>query len=89
MKKFLENDLYCRRKDVDQLNDKELATYLLDKFNRPIRVCGMVKNSGEPGGGPFFAYNSDNTISLQILESSQIDKNNIESVRMFKEGTHF
>lgn len=89
MKKFLENDLYCRKKDVDQLNNKELATYLLDKFNRPIRVCGMVKNSGEPGGGPFFAYNSDNTISLQILESSQIDKNNIESVRMFKEGTHF
>ena len=46
------------------------------KLNRPMRVCGMVKNVGEPGGGPFLAYNSDGTISLQILESSQIDMNN-------------
>jgi hypothetical protein len=44
-----------------------------------MRVCGMVKNVGEPGGGPFLAYNSDGTISLQILESSQIDMNNPEA----------
>ena len=89
MKNFLENDLHCRRKDIDQLGNEELAAYLLEKLNRPIRVCGMVRNSGEPGGGPFYAYNADNTISLQILESSQIDSNDAESVRMFKEGTHF
>lgn len=89
MKNFLESDLHCRRKDIDQLNNDELAAYLLEKFNRPMRVCGMVRNSGEPGGGPFYAYNADNTVSLQILESSQIDSNDAESVRMFKEGTHF
>ena len=49
----------------------------------------MVKNIGEPGGGPFLVYNADGTISLQILESSQIDKNNKESMEMFTKGTHF
>ena len=54
-----------------------------------MRVCGMVKNVGEPGGGPFLAYNSDGTISLQILESSQIDMNDPEKKDMFEKGTHF
>ena len=54
-----------------------------------MRVCGVVKNVGEPGGGPFLTYNHDGTISLQILESSQIDKNNPKSMKMFTEGTHF
>ena len=49
----------------------------------------MVKNVGEPGGGPFLAYNPDGSISLQILESSQIDQNNPEYVKMFTQGTHF
>ena len=54
-----------------------------------MRVCGMVKNVGEPGGGPFLAYNSDGTISLQILESSQIDMNDPVKKEMFEKGTHF
>lgn len=49
-----------------------------------MRVCGMVKNVGEPGGGPFLAYNSDGTISLQILESSQIDMDDPEKKEMFE-----
>ena len=49
----------------------------------------MVENVGEPGGGPFLAYNSDGTISPQILESSQIDSNNNEYLEMFRRGTHF
>jgi hypothetical protein len=49
----------------------------------------MVKNVGEPGGGPFLAYNNDGTISPQILESSQIDSENTDYVAMFKGGTHF
>lgn len=49
-----------------------------------MRVCGMVKNVGEPGGGPFLAYNADNTVSLQILESSQIDMNDPEKKAMFE-----
>ena len=54
-----------------------------------MRVCGMVRNVGEPGGGPFLVFNQDNSISLQILESSQIDKHNEAYVKMFTEGTHF
>lgn len=87
--KFLEEELCCRRKDIKDLSDSELADYLHKKLNRPMRVCGMVRNVGEPGGGPFLAENADGTVSLQILESSQIDKTNEDYVRMFREGTHF
>jgi hypothetical protein len=70
-------------------NNKVDATYLRRKLNRPMRVCGVVKNVGEPGGGPFLTYNQDDTVSLQILESSQIDTNNAEYMKMFTQGTHF
>ena len=80
---------FCRRPDIKSLSDQELAEYLRKKLNRPMRVCGVVKNVGEPGGGPFLTYNQDGTISLQILESSQIDKNNKEYMQMFTNGTHF
>lgn len=80
---------FCRRPDIASLSDAELAEYLKKKLNRPMRVCGVVKNVGEPGGGPFLTYNQDGTISLQILESSQIDKNNKEYMEMFTHGTHF
>ena len=71
------------------MEDSELAIYLKKKLNRPMRVCGMVKNLGEPGGGPFLAYNPDGTISEQILESSQIDMNDPDKKAMFEKGTHF
>jgi len=86
---FAHNVLSLRNPQLKHLEDSELAIYLRKKFNRPIRVCGMVKNVGEPGGGPFLAYNQDGTISPQILESSQIDSTNDEYVSMFKGGTHF
>ena len=87
--RFVQHDLCCRKPDIKNLEDADLVIYLRKKLNRPIRVCGMVKNVGEPGGGPFLTYNQDGTISLQILESSQIDQNNEEYVKMFKQGTHF
>lgn len=86
---FLQKKLFCKNPEVKDLEDSELAIYLKNKLNRPIRVCGMVKNVGEPGGGPFLAYNSDGTISLQILESSQIDMKDPEKKEMFEKGTHF
>ena len=89
MLRFVETTLCCKKAGAAELADAELAEYLKTKFNRPIRVCGVVKNVGEPGGGPFLCYNNDGTVSPQILESSQIDTNNEEYVRMFKEGTHF
>lgn len=86
---FLENTIFCRKDGTDALSDRELVGYLRSKLNRPMRVCGMVKNVGEPGGGPFIARNSDGSYSLQILESSQIDMNDENKKRMFSEGTHF
>ncbi|MBQ8256525.1 MAG: DUF4301 family protein [Bacteroidaceae bacterium] len=89
MVRFVQQDLMCRNMEIKDLEDCELVLYLRKKLNRPMRVCGMVKNVGEPGGGPFLAYNQDGTVSLQILESSQIDMNNAESKAMFENGTHF
>ncbi|MDD6507314.1 MAG: DUF4301 family protein [Prevotellaceae bacterium] len=89
MIRFVQHELCCRKADVKELEDAELVNYLYKKLNRPMRVCGVVKNVGEPGGGPFLAYNQDGTVSLQILESTQIDKNNPEYLKMFTEGTHF
>ena len=87
--RFVQRDLCCRKADIKELEDADLVIYLKKKLNRPMRVCGVVKNVGEPGGGPFLTYNQDGTVSLQILESSQIDKNNEEYMKMFTEGTHF
>ena len=87
--RFVQQKLFCRRPDLKLLEDAELVLYLKKKLNRPMRVCGMVKNVGEPGGGPFLAYNQDGTISLQILESSQIDMNDPQKKQMFEQGTHF
>jgi hypothetical protein len=87
--RFVQQDLCCRKADIKQLEDAELVIYLRQKLNRPMRVCGMVKNVGEPGGGPFLAYNPDGTVSAQILESSQIDMNDPAKKAMFEKGTHF
>ena len=87
--RFVQQDLCCRKSDIKELEDAELVIYLKKKLHRPMRVCGVVKNVGEPGGGPFLTYNQDGTVSLQILESSQIDKSNEEYMKMFTEGTHF
>lgn len=87
--RFVQQDLCCRKNDIKELEDAELVVYLKNKLNRPMRVCGVVKNVGEPGGGPFLTYNQDGTVSLQILESSQIDKSNTAYMEMFTKGTHF
>ena len=61
---------------------------VVELLNRPIRVCGMVKNEGEPGGGPFWVKQA-NMESLQIVESAQIDQSNDDQQMKFKSGTHF
>ena len=86
---FVQKKLFCKNPETKNLEDAELVLYLRKKLNRPMRVCGMVKNAGEPGGGPFLAYNADGTISLQILESSQIDMADPAKKEMFEKGTHF
>lgn len=89
MLQFVQKRLCCKNPGTKMLEDTELAVYLHRKLNRPIRVCGMVRNVGEPGGGPFLAYNADGTISPQILESSQIDMTDSRKKAMFEQGTHF
>jgi len=86
---FCEIRLNNQHPDLHSLTDIELQKYLYTKLNRPIRVCGMVKNIGEPGGGPFLTLNSDGTVSPQILESSQIDMSNPVDKAIMMNSTHF
>ncbi len=86
---FVRHDLGIQMEGLKDMEDAELVTYLRRKLNRPMRVCGVVRNVGEAGGGPFLTYNPDGSVSSQILESSQIDTNNEAYVKMFQEGTHF
>ena len=74
---------------VKDYNNIEKVDYLYNKLNRPMRVCGMVKNEGEPGGGPFWVKNDDDEVSLQIIESSQIDHKNPQQEAIFQASTHF
>ncbi|GAA0881292.1 DUF4301 family protein [Algoriphagus jejuensis] len=75
--------------DFDTKSPQEKTAFLKTKLNRPIRVCGMVKNTGEPGGGPFWIQESDGSQSLQILETAQIDLNDPDSKEHFQASTHF
>lgn len=86
---FVRHSLSTEIPGISEMSLAEQIEHLHYKLNRPMRVCGVVKNVGEPGGGPFLAYNPDGSISPQILESSQIDSNNPQYMQMFAEGTHF
>ena len=70
-------------------NEIEKIDFLYGKLNRPMRICGMVKNEGEPGGGPYWVRNSNDEISLQIVESSQMNHNNEKQEAIFQSATHF
>lgn len=77
-------------KGFEELPQNEQIEYLYKMLNRPMRVCGMVKNEGEPGGGPFWVENTmDGSLSLQIVETSQIDLKNEKQNRIMQQSTHF
>lgn len=86
---FLCEELQMQRDDIEKLGDEEKATLIKHKLNRPIRVCGMVKNEGEPGGGPFWVKQKDGNVSLQIVEGAQIDPNDEAQQAILKASTHF
>ena len=87
---FAQNELMIDIPDfVKDYTSIEKIDYLYDKLNRPMRICGMVKNEGEPGGGPFWVKNDDDDVSLQIIESSQIDHENAQQEAIFRASTHF
>ncbi|MBQ8205299.1 MAG: DUF4301 family protein [Alistipes sp.] len=77
---FLRDELCCK---LPEGASRELV---IESLDRPIRVCGMVKNEGEPGGGPFWVRDDRGREQLQIAESSQIAK---EDIHLMKEATHF
>ncbi|MNK16789.1 hypothetical protein D3C87_349590 [compost metagenome] len=75
--------------DISKYTLANKTEYAAQLLNRPIRVCGMVKNEGEPGGGPFWILEKNGNLSLQIVESSQIDLENKAQQQIFSNSTHF
>ena len=84
---FLRDTLCIEMPEAKDCRDRAQA--LRGKLNRPIRVCGMVRNQGEPGGGPFIIRDSDGATSLQILEAAQINPDDPRSAQLLKGSTHF
>ena len=90
IKDFLIRELNVRFTDnYSSFSLGEQLDILRDKINRPIRVCGMVRNEGEPGGGPYWVRDPRNNISLQIVESAQADLEDHEQKSIFHKATHF
>ncbi len=76
-------------REVKQKGRNQLKDYLHRILNRPIRVCGMVKNEGEPGGGPFWVRDKEGKITLQIVEMAQINTNDPKQEEIVGRATHF
>lgn len=81
----------CRfnKKELADLSDDKIREILLSRLQRPVRICGMVKNEGEPGGGPFWVLDEHNNSSLQIVETSQIDMSDYKQKEILNKSTHF
>lgn len=86
---FTQELSYGMPDDYFDMPKDDCKQFLLELLNRPIRVCGMVKNEGEPGGGPFLVKENDGTESLQIIEMAQLDESSQEQMDIVKEASHF
>jgi nicotinamide riboside kinase len=87
---FAKSNLYIKiLEDFKKYTLENKISYLKELLDRPIRVCGMVKNEGEPGGGPFWVRDSKGIVSLQIVETSQVDLANANQVKILADATHF
>ncbi len=84
---FLRDELCIEMPEAKDCRDR--AEALRRKLDRPVRVCGMVKNEGEPGGGPFIIREKDGSTSLQILEAAQINKDDAHAMECLNSATHF
>ena len=72
--------------DFSKYTKESKVEYLQNVLNRPIRVCGMVKNEGEPGGGPFWVRDNKGNVFLQIIEASQVET---DQEKILESATHF
>lgn len=87
---FILNDLGLKAENQLNTTDlKEKQKVMRDLLDRPVRICGMVQNEGEPGGGPFWVRNERGNVSLQIVESSQIDQDDPAQQEILSKATHF
>ncbi|MBN1184349.1 MAG: DUF4301 family protein [Bacteroidales bacterium] len=87
---FLKNKLcFIPPDSYNALEPDDKLEYLIKILNRPSRVCGMVRNTGEPGGGPFWVTNDDGSCSLQIIEASQVDTSDLEQKNILESSSHF
>lgn len=90
MKEFAESKMsFPLPEEFNYFQTEYKVDYLIKILNRPIRVCGMVKNEGEPGGGPYWVQDEKGRLTLQIVESFQIDLNNKGQKEITKGATHF
>lgn len=87
---FMHDELFIYvSNSISNSTDTEKLVFIKTKLNRPIRVCGMVKNEGEPGGGPFWGIGKNGEISLQVIEGSQIDLSQSSKKEIVNQSTHF
>ena len=87
---FARDRLSTEPPDKISNNTKEdIRRFLVNSLNRPLRVCGMVKNVKEPGGGPFWVRDRRGNLSLQIIESSQVDHSSEKQRYIWGASTHF
>lgn len=86
---FMNSIGYKEAEGKNYKDQKERIKHLQNLLNRPIRVCGMVKNEGEPGGGPFWVKTKDGSSRLMILESAQINLKDKDQKKIFDHATHF
>lgn len=88
--KYMKEDLsLIFPQEIEKTGVEEQAAYIFSRLNRPVRVCGMVKNEGEPGGGPFWVKDKKGLISLQIVEKAQINLQDEKQRQHFEAATHF
>ncbi|MFM7311092.1 MAG: DUF4301 family protein, partial [Flavobacteriales bacterium] len=71
------------------MNRDELRRYAMLRLDRPMRVCGMVRNEGEPGGGPFWVRSKGGYLSKQIVEKSQMNQEDAQQMKLLSSSTHF
>ncbi len=87
--RFLDETLCIKTPEEVKENNESYTLWLKSKLDRPLRVCGTVRNQGEAGGGPFLIKEADGSTSLQILESTQINMQDEEQRELFESSTHF
>ncbi|MBN1277901.1 MAG: DUF4301 family protein [Deltaproteobacteria bacterium] len=90
IKAFVRDELCLRDSGFSENTSiDEDRTNLMERLNRPVRICGMVKNAGEPGGGPFWVKGGNGAVSLQIVETGQVDPHSEDQQAILASSTHF